>query len=60
MTPKELIKILEANGWVQERSKGSHAIFKHPTNPALAVVPIHKKDMKIGTVNQILKMAGLK
>lgn len=60
MKPKELIKILEADGWMLERTRGSHHIFKHTTKIGRPTVPLHNKDMKPGTLNQILKEAGLK
>lgn len=60
MKPKELIKILEANGWQLIRVRGSHHIFKHPNKPTMLTIPLHNDDMKIGTLNQILKAAGLK
>lgn len=60
MKPKELIKILEANGWQLQRSRGSHYTYKHEHIPVLLTIPVHNKDMKIGTLNQLLKAAGLK
>lgn len=61
MNARELIKKLEAAGWHQVRTKGSHRIFKHPENPATIPVPDHgKKDIAVGTLNSILKQAGLK
>ena len=58
--PKELIKILEADGWQLQRIHGSHYIYKHPDKVGLITLPLHNKDLKIGTLNQILKIAGLK
>ncbi len=59
MDGKELAKLLKKNGWQLERIKGSHHIFTK-NNKSLPV-PIHgKKDIPIGTVNKILKLAGLK
>ncbi len=61
MKAKELIKMLENDGWYQVRQSGSHRIFKHPTKDASIPVPDHgNKDLKIGTLNFILKLAGLK
>lgn len=60
MKPKELIKILELDGWQLDRIRGSHHIFKHPGKTGRPTVPLHNKDMKPGTLNQILKEAGLK
>ncbi|MCR5177323.1 MAG: type II toxin-antitoxin system HicA family toxin [Anaerovibrio sp.] len=58
--PKELLQILEDDGWRVVRIKGSHHIMKHPTKPGMITLPMHNKDMKPGTYNTILKQAGLK
>lgn len=59
MQSRELIKILENDGWVLVRIKGSHHIFRHPEKLGTIPVPHPKKDMPIGTERSILKMAGL-
>ena len=59
MKAKELIKLLEKDGVVFVRQSGSHAIFKKSGNKII-VVPIHSKDIPTGTLNGILKDAGLK
>jgi predicted RNA binding protein YcfA (HicA-like mRNA interferase family) len=56
---KELIKLLKQNGFIFIRQSGSHAIYKKPGNKMI-VVPIHSKDIPIGTLNSILKDASLK
>lgn len=58
ITPKELIQLLESNGFVFQRSKGSHQLYKHPDGRR-TVVPFHSKDLKTGTLLAILKQAGL-
>ena len=58
--PKELLQILEDDGWRVVRIKGSHHIMKHPTKHGMITLPMHNKDMKPGTYNTILKQAGLK
>lgn len=32
MDAKQVIKLLEENGWIEVRQKGSHRIFKHSTH----------------------------
>lgn len=56
----ELIKLLGDNGWVLDRVKGSHHTFKHPDLPNLVTVPHPLKDIKPGTLRQLLKKAGIK
>ena len=60
LNPKELIKILEADGWQLMRVRGSHHMYRHPIKSGMLIVPYHTNDMKPGTINQILKDAGLK
>lgn len=60
MNSNKLIRMLEEDGWRQARVVGSHHHFKHPTKPGLVTVPHPKKDLPVGTVNSILKQAGLK
>ena len=62
MKAKELIKILEADGWFFVRQTGSHLIYKHATKKGIVVMSHHglNKDMPNGTENSILKQAGLK
>ncbi len=61
MKVREVIRLLQQNGWVEIRSKGSHRHFKHPTQPLLITVPGNDgKDLATGTLNAILKKAGLK
>jgi predicted RNA binding protein YcfA (HicA-like mRNA interferase family) len=61
MKAREVIRLLILDGWKEIRQKGSHRIFEHPTKPGLIVVPDHAGvDLKTGTLNDILKKAGLK
>lgn len=59
-TPKELMKKLKEDGWVLDRIRGSHHILKHPSKPGRVTLPLHKKDLKPGALDSILKQAGLK
>jgi predicted RNA binding protein YcfA (HicA-like mRNA interferase family) len=60
MNSKDLIRMLEEDGWQHIRTNGSHHHFKHPVKKSLLTVPHPKKDLPIGTVKSILKTAGLK
>jgi len=58
---REIIKVIEDDGWHHVRTKGSHRQFKHDDKPGLVTVPGHLgDDIAIGTLNSILKQAGLK
>lgn len=60
MTPKQMIKLLESNGFRQTHSNGSHFFFGNDETHRTTTVPVHAKDLKKGTENKILKDAGLK
>lgn len=60
MSSSDLITMIEAMGWVLNRTKGSHHIFTHPTRTGIVVIPHPRKDIPKGTHNSILKQAGLK
>ena len=60
MGSREIVKILESNGWRLDRVKGSHHIFAHPVHGNSVTVPHPKKDLGIGLVRAILKQAHIK
>jgi predicted RNA binding protein YcfA (HicA-like mRNA interferase family) len=61
MKVRDLLRLIENDGWLLVRIRGSHRQFKHPTKPGLVTVPGHlADDLAAGTLNSILKQAGLK
>lgn len=61
MRPKEVEKLLLADGWVYKTTKGSHKHFVHPTKPGKVTVPQHPGDTIDKTLlSKILQQAGLK
>lgn len=60
MNVRDLLKKLHADGWKYKYSRGSHQYYTHPTKPGKIPVPNHPGDIPIGTLNNILKQAGLK
>ena len=61
MRVREVVQLLEKNGWTEVRSKGSHRHFKHPNMPLLVTVAgADDKELALGTLNTIQKKAGLK
>ena len=61
MTAKEVVRKLEAAGWVLARQAGSHAHFKNPNQPAaLVTVAIHPGDIPIGTLKRIEKISEVR
>jgi predicted RNA binding protein YcfA (HicA-like mRNA interferase family) len=60
MRSRELIELLQTDGWQPQRTRGSHHQFVHPTKPGTITVPHPKKDLGKGLVRAIRKWAGLK
>ncbi len=60
MKVKELLKVLREDGWVRKDQKGSHLQLVHPLKKGKVTVPVHGGDIPKGTLNAILKQAGLK
>jgi len=57
---REVIKLLESDGWRLAWTSGSHRQFKHPTKPGTVTVSGKSGlDMPPGTLNSVLKQAGL-
>ncbi len=59
MSGKQLVKLLEKDGWTLDRISSSHHVLK---KGSLTVsVPVHaNRDLPTGTLNKLLKEAGLK
>lgn len=60
MTPKEIVRLLEAKGFQYISSNGSHRKYRNPQTGKTTIVPFHAKDLKPGTEKNILKLAELK
>ncbi|MDO9477178.1 MAG: type II toxin-antitoxin system HicA family toxin [Pseudohongiella sp.] len=61
MKIREVIKLLENDGWLLVTTKGSHRQYKHPTKPGRVTVPGKLgDDIAPGTFSSILKQSGLK
>lgn len=61
MKVREVVKLLEADGWYLARTRGSHRQYKHPTKAGTVTVSGKPNvDVPPGTLNSILKQAGFK
>jgi predicted RNA binding protein YcfA (HicA-like mRNA interferase family) len=61
MKIRDVLRLLLDDGWVLVRTRGSHQQYKHPTKQGLVTVAGHPgDDVSPGTLNSILKQAGLK
>lgn len=58
---RELIDLLKHDGWYLVSTRGSHRQYKHRTKPGrVTVAGKMNDDLAPGTLNSILKQAGLK
>lgn len=58
---REVVKMIEADGWYFVRAVGSHYQYRHSTKPGKVTIPNHGgKDLDKRTVKSIRKQAGLK
>lgn len=61
MKVRDVIKMIEANGWYLVATRGSHRQYKHPTKPGRVTIAGHlSHDLAPGTLNSILKGAQIK
>lgn len=60
ITSKKLLKFLGKRGFYVNRQSGSHIILHHDKDTKKRItLPLHNKDLKPGTLNSILKQAGI-
>lgn len=57
---KEVILLLQMNGWHLDRTRGDHRIFVKPGCRSIPVAGKDNKDLREGTYQAILRQAGLK
>jgi predicted RNA binding protein YcfA (HicA-like mRNA interferase family) len=58
---RDVIKLMEADGWYLITTKGSHHQYKHPTKPGRVTIAGHPShDLAPGTLDSIFKQAQLK
>jgi predicted RNA binding protein YcfA (HicA-like mRNA interferase family) len=60
MNSRDVIRLLEADGWKEVARKGSHAQFRHPVKKGRVTVPDPKRDVPIGTLRSIEKQSGVR
>lgn len=57
---RDLIRLIESDGWKHVRTTGSHRHFKHAEKPHVVTVPGSPgDDIPVGTLKSILRSAGL-
>ena len=61
MKVRDVIKMIEKDGWYHVETRGSHRQYKHASQAGRVTVPGKMgDDLAPGTLNSVLKQAGLK
>lgn len=61
MKYREIIKLLERDGWFQDRQKGSHKQYKHNLKKGLVTISgKENQDIPIGILKSILRQSQIK
>ena len=61
MKVREIIRLIEDDGWFLVATRGSHRQYKHSLKPGrVTVAGKPADDLAPGTLNSILKQSGLK
>lgn len=61
MKVRDVLRLLEAEGWILIATRGSHRQFKHPVKPGrVTVAGKPSDDVSPGTLNSIMKQSGMK
>ena len=61
MKVREVIRMIEKDGWYHVGTRGSHHQFKHPQKAGrVTIAGKSSDDLAPGTLNSVLKQAGLK
>ena len=59
VTPRQMVAALKRNGFQEHHQRGSHLYLWNPTTERMTTVAMHARDLKRGTMKQILNQAGL-
>jgi predicted RNA binding protein YcfA (HicA-like mRNA interferase family) len=59
MTPKEVLRRLEAEGWTLKRKgPGDHVQYTHPDRPGRVTVDTGVREIPTGTLRSVFRQAG--
>lgn len=58
--PREMEKIIFADGWVFKSQEGSHRQYVHPSKSGKVTIPFHGKELTKGVELSILKQAAFR
>jgi predicted RNA binding protein YcfA (HicA-like mRNA interferase family) len=58
---RDVIRLIEGDGWYLVATRGSHRQYKHSTKSGrVTIAGKPSDDLALGTLNSVMKQAGLK
>jgi len=61
MKTRDILRLIQDEGWYQVAQRGSHRQFKHPVKPGKVTIAGHpSEEMDEGARKSIFKQAGIK
>jgi predicted RNA binding protein YcfA (HicA-like mRNA interferase family) len=58
---RDVIRLIQDDGWFLVATRGSHRQYKHPTKPGRVTIAGHPNDeLATGTLNSVFKQAGIR
>ena len=60
MDSRQVIELLQADGWYEVGQKGLHRQFKHPTKPGRVTVVHPERDYPVATLRSMEAQSGIK
>jgi predicted RNA binding protein YcfA (HicA-like mRNA interferase family) len=60
VTAKQVVEVLKATGWQELRQRGSHLQMVDARLDRHTTIPMHKGDLKIGTLKSIERQTGVR
>lgn len=60
LKPKDMEKLILADGWIFKNQEGSHRHYVHPSKTGKVTIPFHPGDLNKKVENSIKKQAGIK
>jgi predicted RNA binding protein YcfA (HicA-like mRNA interferase family) len=61
MKVRDVIRLIEEDGWRLRSQKGSHRQYVHPTKPGRVTIPNHPgDDLRTGTLRSIFRQAQIR
>ena len=60
LSGSEVCRILERNGYIEVRRRGSHIVMQKKLNGSTITIPVpNHKELRIGTLRSIIRQSGL-